>query len=152
MKINYSQILKKNMLNVFRDVLKNIEVNDLQEGHHLYIAFQTDVKKVVIPDWLKAKHPKEMTIIIQYEYWNFKVKNDSFNIGLSFNDIKVDITVPFDAVISFADPYANFGLKLINEEINKKLSDKKQKRKKTVIKKNKDKDNIIEFQKFKKLR
>ena len=140
------------MLNVFRDVLKNIEVNGLQEEHHLYIAFQTDVKKVVIPDWLKAKHPKEMTIIIQYEYWNFKVKNDSFNIGLSFNDIKVDITVPFDAVISFADPYTNFGLKLINEEINKKLSDKKQKRKKTVIKKNKDKDNIIEFQKFKKLR
>lgn len=152
MKINYSQILKKNMLNVFRDVLKNIEVNDLQEGHHLYITFQTDVKKVVIPDWLKAKHPKEMTIIIQYEYWNFKVKNDSFNIGLSFNDIKADITVPFDAVISFADPYANFGLKLINEEINKKLSDKKPKRKKSVIKKNKDKDNIIEFQKFKKLR
>ena len=152
MKINYSQILKKNMLNVFRDVLKNIEVNDLQEGHHLYITFQTDVKKVVIPDWLKAKHPKEMTIIIQYEYWNFKVKNDSFNICLSFNDIKADITVPFDAVISFVDPYANFGLKLINEEINKKLSDKKPKRKKTVIKKNKDKDNIIEFQKFKKLR
>ena len=114
MKINYSQILKKNMLNVFRDVLKNIEVNDLQEGHHLYIAFRTDVKKVVIPDWLKAKHPKEMTIIIQYEYWNFKVKNDSFNIGLSFNDIKTNVTVPFDAVISFADPYENFGLKLIN--------------------------------------
>ena len=93
-----------------------------------------------------------MTIIIQYEYWNFKVKNNSFNIGLSFNNIKADITVPFDAVISFADPYANFGLKLINEEINKKLSDKKPKRKKTVIKKNKDRDNIIEFQKFKKLR
>ena len=152
MKIHYSQILKKNMLNVFRDVLKDIEENGLQEGHHLYIVFQTDVKKVVIPSWLKEKHPKEMTIIIQYEYWNFKVKNDSFNIGLSFNDIKTNVTVPFDAVISFADPYANFGLKLINEEINKKLSDKKIKRKKSVIKKNKVKDNIIEFQKFKKLR
>jgi len=152
MKIHYSQILKKNMLNVFRDVLKNIEANGLQEGHHLYISFQTDVKKVVIPGWLKEKHPKEMTIIIQYEYWNFKVKNDSFNIGLSFNDIKANLTVPFDAVISFADPYENFGLKLINEEINKNLIDKKPKRKKNVIKKNGDKDNIIEFQKFKKLR
>ena len=140
------------MLNIFRDVLKNIEVNGLQEGHHLYITFQTDFKKVVIPIWLKAKHPKKMTIIIQYEYWNFKVKNDSFNISLSFNDIKADISVPFDAVISFADPYENFGLKLINEEINKKLSNKKPKRKKDVIKKDKDKNNIIEFQKFKKLR
>ena len=152
MKIHYSQILKKNMLNVLRDVLKNIEANGLQEGHHLYIVFQTDVKKVVIPGWLKEKHPKEMTIIIQYEYWNFKVKKDSINIGLSFNDIKADITVPFNAVISFADPYANFGLKLINEEINKKLSDKNPKRKKTIINKDKEKDNIIEFQKFKKLR
>jgi len=140
------------MLNVFRDVLKNIEANGLQEGHHLYIAFLTDFKKVVIPNWLKKKHPKEMTIIIQYEYWDFKVKNDSFNIVLSFNDIKANLTVPFDAVISFADPYANFGLKLINENINKKSNDKKLKRKKTIIKKNKIKNNIIEFQKFKKLR
>jgi len=152
MKIHYSLILKKNMLNVFRDVLKNIEANGLQEGHHLYIAFLTDFKKVVIPNWLKKKHPKEMTIIIQYEYWDFKVKNDSFNIVLSFNDIKANLTVPFDAVISFADPYANFGLKLINENINKKSNDKKLKRKKTIIKKNKIKNNIIEFQKFKKLR
>ena len=59
MKIHYSQILKKNMLNVFRDVLKGIEENGLQEGHHLYIVFQTDVKKVVIPGWLKEKHPKK---------------------------------------------------------------------------------------------
>ena len=140
------------MLNVFRDVLKNIEVNGLQEGHHLYISFKTDNKKVESPNWLKEKHPKEITIVIQNEYWNFKVKNDSFNIGLSFNDINADIYVPFDSVISFVDPYANFGLKLINEEINKKLSDKKPKRKKSVIKENKDKDNIIEFQKFKKLR
>ena len=71
---------------------------------------------------------------------------------LCYHLINADISVPFDSVISFADPYANFGLKLINEEINKKLSDKKPKRKKSVIKKNKDKDNIIEFQKFKKLR
>jgi len=79
------------MLNVFRDVLKNIEVNGLQEGHHLYISFRTDNKKVVIPNWLKEKHPKEITIVIQYEYWNFKVKNDSFNIGLSFNDINYSL-------------------------------------------------------------
>ena len=145
MKINYSQILKKNMLNVFRDVLKNIEINGLQEGHHIYIAFQTDSKKVVIPDWLKAKHPKEMTIIIQYEYWNFKVKNDSFNIGLSFNDIKVDITVPFDAVISFADPYANFGLKL---NLPEKSNEWKKNKKKTAT--IKAKNNIVDFNKFRK--
>ena len=140
------------MSNVLRDVLKNIELNGLQEGHHLYIIFKTDYNKVIIPNWLKAKHPKEMTIVIQYEYWNFKVKKNSFNICLSFNNIKADIIIPFDSVISFADPYANFGLKLIQKETKKKLFSNKSKRKKSIIKKNKNKDNIIEFQKFKKLR
>ena len=152
MKINYSEILRKNMSNVLRDVLKIIEINGLEEDHHLYITFKTDYNKVIIPNWLKEKHPKEMTIVIQYEYWNFKVKKKSFNICLSFNDIKADITVPFDSVISFADPYANFGLKLIQKEIKQKQFINKSKRKKPIIKKNINKDNIIEFQKFKKLR
>ena len=39
MKIDYQNILKKNMINVFKDVLKNIEKNGLSEGHHLYITF-----------------------------------------------------------------------------------------------------------------
>ena len=140
------------MSNVLRDVLKIIEINGLEEDHHLYITFKTDYNKVIIPNWLKEKHPKEMTIVIQYEYWNFKVKKKSFNICLSFNDIKADITVPFDSVISFADPYANFGLKLIQKEIKQKQFINKSKRKKPIIKKNINKDNIIEFQKFKKLR
>ena len=141
MKINYPDILNKNMINVFIEVLKNIKKNGLKEGHHLYITFRTNEKKVNIPIWLKNKFPKEMTIVIQYEYWNLMVNKTEFKITLSFNDIKTDLTIPFNSVISFADPYANFGLKLINEE------------KKSLVKKakiNYNKNNIIDFSKFKK--
>ena len=153
MKINYSEILKKNMINVFKDVLKNIEINGLQDGHHLYITFNTSNKKILIPEWLKKKHPNEMTIVIQYEYWNFKVKKNSFNIGLSFSDIKSNLKIPFDSVISFVDPFANFGLKLI-QDVN--LDDKKNIKSKNKIKSNKKnlkmkrKNNILQFKKFKK--
>ncbi len=150
MKIEYSKILKKNLINVFRDVLKIIEKNGLKEGHHLYITFKTDDKNVIMPDWLKNKYPDKITIIMQHEYWNFKVRKDNFNITLSFDDIKSDIKIPFDSVISFADPYANFGLKLIKNEIIqkkiKKIHEKKSKNKKTDFNKN----NIIDFNKFKK--
>ena len=150
MKIEYSKILKKNLINVFRDVLKIIEKNGFKEGHHLYITFKTDDKNVIMPDWLKNKYPDKITIIMQHEYWNFKVRKDNFNITLSFDDIKSDIKIPFDSVISFADPYANFGLKLINNEIIqkkiKKIHEKKSKNKKTDFNKN----NIIDFNKFKK--
>ena len=141
MKINYPDILNKNMINVFIEVLKNIKKNGLKEGHHLYITFRTNEKKVNIPIWLKNKFPKEMTIVIQYEYWNLMINKTEFKITLSFNDIKTDLTIPFNSVISFADPYANFGLKLINEE------------KKSLVKKakiNYNKNNIIDFSKFKK--
>ena len=143
MKINYSKILKKNMINVLKDVLINIKKNGLQEGHHLYITFKTNDKEAIIPQWLLDKFPSEMTIVIQYEYWNYDVANDHFTITLSFSKIKTDLMIPFSSVISFVDPYANFGLKLIQE---KTIIEK------NTIKKNKKyskKNNVIEFTKFK---
>ena len=143
MKINYNDILNINMLNVFKDVLLNIEKNGLQEDHHLYITFKTTNSKVKIPKWLKDKHPKEMTIVIQFEYWNFQIKKNYFNIGLSFNNIRADLAIPFSSVVSFADPYANFGLRLIPEVLN---SRKNHIKKKVVVKKN----NVIDFKDYKK--
>ena len=88
-----------------------------------------------------------MTIVIQHEYWNYNVMNDHFKITLSFNEIKADLIVPFSSVISFADPYANFELKLIqNIAINNENKNKtKQKLKNNEYSK---KDNIIELNKF----
>ena len=141
MKINYSNILKKNMINVFKDVLKNIQNHGINNGHHLYITFKTNSQKVVIPKWLKEKYPKEMTIVIQYEFWNLKVENDYFKITLSFNNINTDLVIPFNKVISFADPYANFGLKLSDSKTNNTKKDTKKIDKKK-------KNNVLEFKKF----
>ena len=135
------------MINVLKDILINIKKNGLQEGHHLYITFKTNDNEVIIPQWLLDKFPSEMTIVIQYEYWNYDVANDHFTITLSFNDIKTDLIVPFSSVISFADPYANFGLKLIQEKtIIDKNTNKKKKKLKT--KKYSKKNNVIELNKF----
>ena len=143
MKINYSHILNKNMVNVLKDVLKEIEKKGLKDGHHIYITFKTSNKKSVIPEWIKKKYPEEMTIVIQYEYWNLKVFKEKFEILLSFNNTRTALTVSFNSIISFADPYANFGLKLKNSK--KSPSTKNIKNKVT-----KEYDNIIDFNKFKK--
>ena len=142
MKIDYSKILRKNMKNVLKDVLLEVEKNGLQDGHHLYITLNTQDPNFYSPDWVKQQHAEEMTIIIQYEYWNFKVKEDSFSICLSFNDIKTDLDISFNSIISFADPFANFGLKLINDT-NLNTSSK-------VEEKEIEKNNVITFKNFKK--
>jgi len=142
MKIDYQSILKKNMINVLKEVLKNIEENGLKKGHHLYITFLTNHPKTLLPRWLKEKYPSEMTVVIQYEYYHLTVNEDNFSIELSFKDIKADLFICYESIISFADPFANFGLKLINKEPLKK-----------TIKKNKIKktNNVIDFKTFKKI-
>ena len=136
------------MINVLKVVLLNIKKNCLQEDHHLYITFDTNNSKVKIPMFLKKEYPLEMTIVIQYEYWNFMISKNFFKIDLSFNDKIANLEISFDSVISFADPYANFGLRLIQEvvekkDINSKISLKNKKM-------NTNKNNVINFNKYKK--
>ena len=94
-----------------------------------------------------------MTIVIQNEYYHLSVMKNYFNIGLSFDNIKTDLKISFNSIVSFADPSANFGLsyqfnKSINFE-NKKVVKKRVKSLKKKIK-NKNSSNVINFSKYKK--
>ena len=141
--IEYQKILDKNMLNVLKDILINIRDNGISNNNHLYITFLTNNKNVELPNWLKQKYPQEMTIIIQYEYYDLEINKNNFSITLSFGDIKTNLKISYDAIISFADPSANFGLILqknkIQKRVNKKLENNKSK-----------KDNVINFSNYKK--
>ena len=141
--IEYQKILDKNMLNVFKDILKNIKDNGLSNNNHLYITFLTNHKNVELPNWLKQKYPKEMTIIIQYEYYDLEINKNNFSITLSFGNIKTKLQISYNAIVSFADPSANFGLILQKSTIQNKVS----KKLKTNISK---KDNVINFSNYKK--
>ena len=139
--IQYQKILNKNLLNVFIEILKEIEKKGLDSKNHLYVTFATNNPKTSVPDWLLQKYPIEMTIVIQYEYYHLSVNKKNFNIGLSFNNKKCDLIIPFDSIISFADPSSNFGL---NYQFNKTLVE----RKKSV--KKKKSSNVINFSNYKK--
>ena len=150
--INYQEILNKNLLKVFIKILKEVEKNGLSGDNHLYITFETNNPKTSVPQWLLEKYPFEITIVIQNEYYHLNVNKDNFNIGLSFNNIKTDLKISFDSIVSFADPSANFGL---NYQFNKLTNNKEKKlatiTKKTSRKKNKkNSSNVIKFTNFKK--
>ena len=146
---DYQKILNKNLLNVFTDILKEIEKNGLNGNNHLYISFKTNNQKNILPNWLLQKYPNEMTIVIQHEYYHLIVNKNDFNIGLSFNNKKSDLKISFDSITSFADPSANFGL---NYQFNKSDEDLKKEiaKKKDKDLKNTDVSNVINFSNFKK--
>ena len=147
--INYQKILNKNLLKVFIEILKEIEKNGLDGKNHLYITFATQHSNTSIPEWLLQKYPREMTIVIQHEYYHLNVNKNDFNIGLSFNNKKSDLKISFDSVISFADPSANFGLNYNFHKPNYDNLRKSKNQKKMIIKKNNS--NVISFAKYKKI-
>ena len=136
--INYQKILDKNMLSVFKDILRYIRDNGLSNNNHLYITFLTSNKNVDLPNWIKQKYPEEMTIVIQYEYYDIEINKNNFSITLSFNDIKTRLKISYKAIISFADPSANFGLILQKNKFKKNLGNKQ------------SKNNVINFSNYKK--
>ena len=141
--IEYQKILNNNMLNVLKDILFNIKENGLSSNNHLYITFITNHKNVELPNWLKKKYPEEMTIVIQYEYYDLEINKNNFSISLSFNDIKTNLIIDYNSIISFADPSANFGL-ILKKNISQKKLDK------NLDSKNSKKNNVINFSNYKK--
>ena len=57
-----------------------------------------------------AQYPKEMTIVLQHQFWDLVVTDDGFEVGLSFGGIPERLAVPIAAIKGFFDPSVQFGL------------------------------------------
>jgi len=51
-----------------------------------------------------------MTIILQHQFWGLKVKENHFEVTLSFRKIPATLAIPFGALTAFVDPGVQFGL------------------------------------------
>lgn len=109
----YDEYVQDALRSVVINLLHRVEKEGILGNHNFYITFNTQYKGVVMPDYLREKYPDEITIVLQYQFWNLKVYDDCFSISLSFNGKKEDLTVPFKAISSFVDPYVKFGLQFI---------------------------------------
>ena len=109
--LDYARLMQHALRGVVRDALGLAAEEGLPGEHHFYVSFDTRHPGVDMPDWLQAQHPEELTIVLQHEFWDLAVAGDRFSVGLSFSGRPVTLTIPFDAVLTFVDPHAEFGLK-----------------------------------------
>ena len=108
--IGYQALTDAALRGVVRDALRRIEKSGLIGAHHFYLTFKTHAEGVDIPDFLKEQYPDEMTIIIQHQYWALKVKEDYFEVTLTFKKLPAPLHIPFNALTAFFDPGVQFGL------------------------------------------
>lgn len=108
--IGYDVLTQEALRSVIRSVLDRVSRTGLPGDHHLYIAFDTQAENVSISKRLKEQYPEEMTIVLQYQFWDLEVTDERFEVKLSFNNVPERLVIPFDAVKAFFDPSVQFGL------------------------------------------
>ena len=108
--LRYDRMVEDALLSVVHRSLSYAAENGLPGEHHFYITFRTDHPGVQIPNHLRERYPGEMTIILQYQFWDLEIRDETFSVTLSFSDVPEKLTIPFEAVAAFADPSVRFGL------------------------------------------
>lgn len=108
--IRYDLLTQDALRGVVREVLTHVQRHGLPGEHHLYIAFDVDGEGVSVSKRIKEQYQEEMTIVLQYQFWDLLVTDERFEVKLSFSNVPERLVVPFSAVKGFYDPSAQFGL------------------------------------------
>lgn len=116
--MRYDQLAQNALKGVVREALRKVERSGLPGDHHFYIAFNTKFLGVSIGERLSERYPREMTVVLQHQFYNLIVTEDRFQVELTFDNIPEKLVVPFAAIKGFLDPAVQFGLQfeVVTEE------------------------------------
>lgn len=116
MMIDYTLFLNDAMIGVVKKALVHVQKMGLDKGCGMYISFRTYYPGVVLSNRVKNQYPQEITIVLQHQFNNLVVLDDSFSVNLAFGRVSENITVPFRSLTNFADPNANFSIQFYEYE------------------------------------
>ncbi|CAM5765695.1 SspB family protein [Bosea minatitlanensis] len=114
--LRYDLMVQEALKGVVRKILSEAARDGLPGEHHFYVTFRTGAPGVRLSQRLREKHPEEMTIVLQHQFWDLSVSEHAFEVGLSFSGVPERLLVPFDAVTTFFDPSVQFGLKFETQD------------------------------------
>jgi len=108
--IDYESLQQEALRGVVKAVLTRVAKSGLPGDHHLYISFDVRAPGVVLSKRLREKYPSEMTIVLQYRFWDLALTDERFEVKLTFDGIPERLVVPFNAIKVFIDPSVRYVL------------------------------------------
>ncbi len=155
--INYEQLIKDSLKIAIKELLKSVAIKGLPGKHHFFISFVTNFPGVQIAEWMIKDYPNDMTIVIQNWFEDLQVDEQYFSVVLNFKNKPEKMKIPFASIISFSDPSVNFSLQFENsikqnlEPLIELKENKERSKSSDQDFQTEEKNNIIQFEKFKKL-
>jgi hypothetical protein len=114
--IRYDLLAQAALRGVVRKVLADAAKKGLPGEHHFKITFATAAPGVRMSERVRAQYPQNMTIVLQHQFWDLAVRDEAFEVGLSFGGIPEKLTIPFEAITGFFDPAVQFGFQFDTAE------------------------------------
>lgn len=105
---DYNPFLQKALRGVVKDVLSDVAKNGLTDESYYVLSFRTPM--ATLPDFVRAKYPEEITIILQHQFQDLSVDDKGISVTLGFGGVPCTIFIPYTSLISFVDPSQKFGL------------------------------------------
>ena len=110
-RLDYARLVREALRDVARQALRLAAVEGLPGEHRFYLTFRTSHPGVAISPGLHARYPDRMTIVLEHQFWDLAVGEEAFSVTLRFGGASERLHVPFAALMAFADPAAQFGLR-----------------------------------------
>ena len=108
--IRYDILAQEALRGVVKKVLSEVARTGLPADHHFFISFVTQAPGVRLSQKLLGQYEKEMTIVLQNQFWDLKVTETNFEVGLSFDGQPEMLVIPFSALKGFFDPSVQTGM------------------------------------------
>ncbi len=110
--LQYNQMVEEALRAVVRRALSEVAEYGLPDRHHFYITFRTTFPGVALASYLRERYPTEMTIVLQHQFEDLAVDEESVAVTLKFSNKSERLVIPLRAITVFADPSVNFALPL----------------------------------------
>ena len=139
MEIDYFKLYDDACVDIIRHSLEEASKYTTMPGeHHIYITLMTEYPGIKMSVEILEDFPETLTIILQHQYDNLQIHENSFEVTLYFSGSPEKLVIPLRSIIRFEDPSVKFLLNLDKDAREKEILEyRKQSLKKDDIKKRK---------------
>ena len=103
-----SMEIRQALYKIVREILEEVAQKGLQGEDYFVIQFQTP--KATIPDFVRAKYPQEITIILQHQFQDLVLTANAIEVVLTFGGVASNIVIPYETLMVFANPVSGLAL------------------------------------------
>ena len=100
--------IRQALYKIVSDILEEVAEKGLQGDDYFLLQFQTP--KATIPDFVRAKYPQEITIVLQHQFQNLMLSANAIEVVLAFGGVTSNVVIPFETLLLFANPASGLTL------------------------------------------